>query len=350
MPESNKDPDNNHLTFSKKVWIVGGIFSLIVIILLLFKAIFSVLLLALGAILIAVYFRGCASIIHRSLHWPKKLCTFLSVVVNLLLLIGFFWFVGAQLQQQISQLSDTLPKTVQHVKEQMDNSKLGSKVLDFLNKSGSSLKMEEIGKKFFSSSFGILSDLYILLLLSIFFTADPVLYKKGIVHLLPVKAKERGAKLLDALVIVLKKWLKGQIIGFFVIAVLTGIGLWITGMQLVLTLALIAGVLNFIPNFGPIIALIPGVLLALMQGPTTAIIVACIYTFVQIIQSAVTQPLIQQKMVSIPPALTILAQVAFGTLGGFWGVLMATPIVAILIKVVNSLYVEQQPHHKYEVN
>ncbi len=349
MPDSDSDSKKFSTHFSKKVWLVGGIFSFIVILLLLFKALFSILLLSLAAILVAVYFRGCADILHRNLKWPLKLCTFLSVFLNLLLLAGFFWFVGAQLQQQVSQLSDTLPKTIQNVKDHLNNTDLGSKVLNFLNNSGSSLKMETIGKKFFSSSFGVLSDLYILLLLSIFFTADPMLYKRGIVHLLPEKAKDRGAKLLDEMVVVLKKWLKGQIIGFFVIAVLTGVGLWIVGMPLVLTLALIAGVLNFVPNFGPIVALIPGVLLASMQGPTTALIVAGIYTVVQIFQSAVTQPLIQQKMVDIPPALTIFAQVAFGMLAGFWGVLMATPIVALLIKIVNRLYVEPQDYHKYEV-
>lgn len=349
MPDSDNDSKKITTHFSQKVWIIGGIFSFIAVLLLLFKALFSILLLSLAAILIAVYFRGCADILHRNFKWPLKLCTFLSVFLNLLLLIGFFWFVGAQLQQQISELSDTLPKTVQHVKDQMDNTTLGSKALNYLNSSGSSLKMESIAKKFFSSSFGVLSDLYILLLLSIFFTASPMLYKKGIVHLLPPKTKDKGDKLLGELVVVLKKWLKGQIIGFFFIAILTGIGLWIVGMPMVLALALLAGLLNFIPNFGPIIALIPGVLLALMQGPTTAIIVACLYTFVQIIQSAVTQPLIQKKMVSIPPALTIFAQVAFGLLGGFWGVLMATPIVALLIKIVNRLYVEPQNYHKYKV-
>ncbi len=130
---------------------------------------------------------------------------------------------------------------------------------------------------------------------------------------------------------------------------LSGIGLLIIGMPLVLTLALIAGLLNFIPNFGPIIALVPAVLLALQQGTTTAIIVVCMYTGIQIIQSAVTQPLIQKKMVNIPPALTIMAQVAMGTLGGFWGVLLATPVVAIIMTVVNDLYVRPQSYHKYKV-
>ena len=96
------------------------------------------------------------------------------------------------------------------------------------------------------------------------------------------------------------------------------------------------------PNFGPFIALIPGVLIALMKDPSTALIVVFIYLGVQIIQSAVLQPIVQQKMVNIPPALTIFAQVAFGMVAGFWGILLATPIAVIVLKVVKSLYIEPQ--------
>ena len=164
--------------------------------------------------------------------------------------------------------------------------------------------------------------------------------------MLPVKAKDKGNELINELGSVLKKWLKGQIIGFFFIAVLTGICLLIIGMPLVLTLALIAGLLNLIPNFGPIIALVPAVLIGFMQSPTTAIIIICMYTFIQIVQTGVTQPLIQKRMVNIPPALTVLGQVALGLIGGFWGVLLAVPVVAILMTVINKLYVEQQAHHE----
>ncbi|MEO8820512.1 MAG: AI-2E family transporter [Ginsengibacter sp.] len=339
----------SQLSFSKRVWIAGGIFSLIIVLLLLFKTLFGVILLSLAGILLAVYFRGFGNMLHRKLHWPPKLCIFLSVFINVLLLAGFFWFVGARLQQQVAQLSDTLPQTIQHLKEQLNQSDFGSKVLSSLNSAANSIKVESVAKKFFSGTFGVLSDLYVVILFAVFFTADPLLYKRGIIHLLPAKAKAKGDKLLDDLNDVLKKWLKAQIIGFFFIAIFTGIGLWIVGMPLILTLALIAGILNFVPNFGPLIALIPAVLLGLMQGPSTALIVACIYIGVQIIQSAVTQPIIQQKMVNLPPALTIFAQVAFGMLAGFWGVLLATPIVVIVLKIVNILYVENQESHQYEV-
>ncbi len=343
MPETKTNQQQDTLTYTKKIWIAGGILSLFVIFLLLFKVLFSVLLLVLAGVLIAVYFRGFAGLLEKHLHLSSRISIILSVIINILLLVGFFWFVGARLQQQISQLSDTLPTTIQHAKEQMSQGALGSKVLEYLNSTGNSQKTMAVVRRFFSSSFGILSDLYIIILLALFFTVSPSLYKKGIVHLLPTKAKDKGNGLINELNTVLKKWLKGQVIGFFFIAVLTGIGLLIVGMPLVLTLALIAGLLNFIPNFGPIIALIPAVLFALMQGTTTAIIIVCMYTFIQIIQSAVTQPLIQKKMVNIPPALTIFGQVALGLLGGFWGVLLATPVIAILMMVVNKLYVKQQP-------
>ncbi len=337
------------LSYTKKVWIAVGIIALVVTVIMLFKTLFSLILLILAGVLIANYFHGCANLLKRYLHLPAKLSIILSVFLNLLLLTGFFWFVGARIQQQVSALSDTLPKTIEQAKDQMKQNPLGNKVLNYLNSSGDNQKTMAVAKSFFSSGFGILSDFYIVVLIGLFFTASPFLYKKGIVHLLPPKAKDKGADLISQISEVLKRWIKGQLIGFVFIALLSGTGLLILDMPLVLTLALIAGLMNFIPNFGPIIALIPAVLIALLQGPNTAVLVICIYTGIQIIQSAVMQPLVQKKMINLPPALIIISQVAMGILGGFWGVLLATPIVAILMTVVNDLYVKPQGYHKYAV-
>jgi predicted PurR-regulated permease PerM len=332
----------NGLPFTKKVWITGGIFALIIVILLLFKTLFSLLLLVFAGVIISAYFYGVAGIFQRYFKWSPKLSIALSVILNILLLVAFFWFIGARIQQQVSQLTDTLPATIQKAKEQISQIPFGDKILQQLNSSGDSKKSVAAVKSFFSSSFGVLSDLYIVILLAAFFTASPSLYKKGLVKLLPARAKDKGTELIEKISSLLKKWLKGQIIGIFFIAIVTAIGLLIIGMPLVLTLALIAGLMNFIPNFGPLIALIPAVLIALMQGPATALIIFGMYTFIQIFQSAVTQPLVQKKMINIPPALTIIGQVALGALVGFWGVLLATPFVAILMVVIEELYTDKQ--------
>jgi len=346
MNETGKHTDYRS-GFTNKIWVAGGILSLIIVVLLLLKTLFGVLLLTLAGMLMAIYFHGCAGLLNKWLHIPYKLSVFLSVLLNIILLTGFFWFVGARLQQQVAQLSETLPRTISHAKDWLNQYPAGAKALDYLSSTGDSDKTFSVAKKFFSSSFGILSDAYIILLLGLFFTAGPGIYKKGCIKLLPPQAKDKAAHLLAKMHEVLKNWIKGQLFGFLFIAVLTGIGLWIIGMPLILTLALFAGLMNFIPNFGPVIALVPAFLLALMQGTTTAIIIVALYTGIQVVQSAVTQPLIQKKMISLPPALVIFGQVAMGLLAGFWGVLLATPVIAILMTVINELYVDQQPGDKH---
>ncbi len=341
--ENETVPDqSNNIYYSKKIWIAVSILSLMIISFVLFKIIFNILLLVLAGVLISCYFHGCANIMHTKLHLSKKWSLGISTAINILLLIAFFWFVEARLQQQAAELSDTLPKTIAHLRTQMEQQPLGNKILNFLENSGNSQMTTAFVKNFFSSGFGIVSDLYIILLLAAFFIASPSLYKNGFIKLLPPNAKDKGREILVKLNKDFKKWLIGQIFGFFFIAILTALGLWILGLPLVLTLALLAGLSNFVPNFGPVIAAIPAILLGITLGTSTAVFVACLYVLIQIIQSAVTQPLIQQRMLSIPPALVIFGQVVMGLIAGFWGVLLATPVIVIIMTLVNKLYIEKQ--------
>ena len=341
MAELNTN-QNNEISFRKKVWIAVGITSLMVVFLFVFQILFSVLLLILAGALIALYFYGVAGIFERKFHCSSRAAIILSVIINLLVLAGTIWFVGARIQSQTSELAQTLPATIEKVKVQLESTTLGNQLLQQFNSSGDSTKTLSIVKRFFSSSFGILSDIYIVALIAIFFIVSPMIYINGMVKILPVKAKQKGADIIHKIGAILKKWLKAEIFGMIFIGVLTAVGLVIMGKPMELPLSIIADLLNVIPNFGPLIALIPGVLIGLLQSTTTAIIIACMYTFIQIIQTAVSQPLLQKKMMNISPGLVLIAQVAFGLLAGFWGVLLATPLMAILIILVQELYIKEQ--------
>lgn len=329
-------------SFKNKVWIAAGILLLIILIAYLFATLLNLLLLVLAGALMAIYFHGCADLLKRKLKIGSPYGLILSVVFNVVVIGLFFWFVGDRLNSQLDELSTKLPQTVENAKQWLSEKPLGQKVLNYATNTLDSGKTANVIKTFFSSTFGILSDLYIVVLLGMFFSASPAIYRKGVIHLIPTGGKATAENLWNEIHHVLKNWLKGQIFGFFFIAILTGLGLWLLGMLLVLALALVAGLLNFIPNFGPLIALIPAALLGLMQGPNTALLVVALFTLIQIIQSTVTQPLIQKKMVSVPPALLVFGQVAMGVIAGFWGVLLATPLVAIVMTLVNRLYVEKQ--------
>lgn len=140
----------------------------------------------------------------------------------------------------------------------------------------------------------------------------------------------------------LKKWLKGKLFAMLVVFVLTSIGLIIIGIPMWLTLALIAGILNFIPNFGPLIALIPAVLIAFLQGESTALWVAALYIAVQVTESNFITPLVQQRLIRIPPALIIIAQLLIAPLTGGWGLVLATPLMIIIIVLVQELYIKRK--------
>ena len=343
----NKNTEHIPKAFVRKIWVIAGVVSLLVILLFFLKILFSTLMLVLAGVLLAIYFIASAHLVQkliRSYKWSMAI----AILVNILLFVAFFWFVGARLETQVEELSNKLPQTIEHAKDQLNQSSVGRRVLSTLQSSGDAQKTTTIARKFFSSSFGLLSDIYIILLLALFFIASPSVYKKGFIHLMPPAAKDKAVEILDSIQKTLKNWILGKIAGFFFVTVFTAIALWMLGMPLILTLALIAGLLNLIPNFGPIIALIPAVLFALMEGGNMVLWIIILYTVIQIIQSAVTQPLIQQKMVKVPPAVVLFAQVAMGLISGFWGVLLATPVVVIIMKVVNKLYVSRQSVNKFD--
>jgi len=132
----------------------------------------------------------------------------------------------------------------------------------------------------------------------------------------------------------------GRAILMVVNGVFTALGLWILGIPLALTLGTIAGLLNFVPNIGPIIAGVPAVLIAWTLGPVPALYVLLLYIFLQSLDGYVLTPLIQQRTVSLAPALTITAQLLFGVLAGTMGLLLATPLTAATLVLIRKLYLE----------
>jgi predicted PurR-regulated permease PerM len=117
---------------------------------------------------------------------------------------------------------------------------------------------------------------------------------------------------------------------------LTALGLWLLGVPLALTLGLLAALLNFIPNIGPIIAGVPAVLLALMHSPMQALYVVGLYLVLQSVDGYLLTPLVDRCTVSVPPALTLAAQMLLGGLG----LALASPLTAAAIVLVQKLYIE----------
>ncbi|HTM92631.1 MAG TPA: AI-2E family transporter [Flavisolibacter sp.] len=337
MTSSNKE-----YSFPQKVWIVGGILALIVVLLLLLKATFSVLLLVLAGTLIAVFFRGLSGYIERKTKWNSSWSLAFSIIATLIIVALLFWMMGAKVQAQAEELSKTLPSTFEKAKTELSKSTIGQKIIEKISSPETKKQGASIVQTFFKSTFGILGDVYVVLFIGIFFTVAPKRYIDGIVTVIPAKAKTKARHTLDMIGENLKKWLKGKLFAMLVVFVLTSIGLVIMGIPMWLVLALIAGILNFIPNFGPLIAMIPAVLVGLMESPADALWVAGLYILVQVLESNFITPLVQQRLISVPPAVIIIMQLLMAPLTGGWGLVLATPLLVIIMVLVQELYVKKQ--------
>jgi predicted PurR-regulated permease PerM len=331
--------------FKKKLGITITSVTMVIVLLWLFKAVFSVLLLLLAGTLVALYFRGLAGLIHRATRFSHGAALTISIVGSILLLLGFFYIAGNSIQQQMAEIKETIPPAIEKFKAQLGRSSIGRSLLEKVESGDNEKKAMNMAQSFFRSTFGILGDIYIVLFLAIFLTASPKSYVHGLLKLVPPRKKPDARTLIYRLGFSLTRWLKGQIFAMLVIFVLTSIGLIIMGIPMWLVLAIFAGLLNFIPNIGPLIAMIPAVLIGFLQGPVTALIVAGLYIFIQVLESSVITPQIQKKMIEVPPALIIIAQLFMGVLSGGWGLLLATPLMVVIMIAVQELYIRKM---KYE--
>ena len=187
-----KSADN----YVKKVWITGGIFALIIVLLLLIKATFSVLLLILAGTLIAVFFQGLSGLICRKTHWKQGICLAISVIGTLILVSALFWLIGSKIADQATQLSDTLPATVEKAKSTLSQNALGRKVVEKASSPSTIKKAKSVAGSFFRTTFGVFGDIYSVLFIGIFLTVSPKVYKKGMVELIPKKHQEKGEAVL----------------------------------------------------------------------------------------------------------------------------------------------------------
>jgi predicted PurR-regulated permease PerM len=193
---------------------------------------------------------------------------------------------------------------------------------------------------YFSSTIGVVGNIFVTILLAIYLASEPRLYSGGLTSLFPVTHRSRAAEVGTAIYETLRWWLIGKAGSMIFIGVLTWIGLSIIGVPLALTLGLIAGLLSFIPNFGPIISAVPALLIAAIDSPFSAVYVLGLYVGVQLVESNVVTPIIERETVELPPALTIIFQIALGALIGGLGLVLATPLLAVLVVLVKMVYIE----------
>lgn len=332
--------------FIKQILIVVGIVTFVILILWLLTYVFDVILLLFAAILLAIFLRGLADLSRRYTNLSEGWSVLLVSLLLLLIVGGSVALLAPSVAEQVRHLRDELPKSAQQASSYISQFSWGRTLIDqmpsadeIIQKIDASTVLSRVGG-YFSSTLGALGNFFVTILLAIYLASEPKFYTDGFVKLFPKNVRTRTHEILDAIGEMLGWWLIGKVASMIFIGLLTWIGLWILGVPLSLTLGLIAGLLSFIPNFGPIFSAVPAILLGFIDSPIKALYVLILFVVVQIIESNLVTPMIERRTVELPPALTVVAQLALGVLIGGLGLVLATPLLAVVMVLVQMVYIQ----------
>lgn len=300
----------------------------------------TLLLMVFGAIVVASIFRAVADWICKVTRVPSAIATALSIVLVLGGIGALLVMFGTHIGQQLTTLRDALPAAWRAFEARVGDFGLAAQlerlVASVSTPGGGSLS--GFGRALLSIGGGI-ADFIVVVFAGIYLATQPNFYRAGAIKLIPPARRKVAAEAMLESERALRLWLKGQAIAMVVVGLLTGTGLWLLGMESALILGLIAGLLEFIPFAGPILAAVPAVLLALVVGPEMALWVALLYLAVQQFEGNVLSPLVQQYAVDLPGVVLLFSLIGFGILFGTLGVILAAPLAVVTLVMVKRLYV-----------
>lgn len=298
----------------------------------------------LAAIVIASAIEPAVKALSR--HQVPRVVSVLSIYLILVsLLIAFFSLLLPPLLREMSNLIANLPYFLEMLSV---GGEAGQSLLPLAASQSALESLRELQSTFASTGAGLVSAVstlfggaftFVLMIVLSFYLA---VQESGIDDFIRLVTPERhqsyALDLWRRSQLKIGRWLQGQIILSMIVALVVYVGLSVLGVQYALLLAMTAGLLELVPVFGSILAAIPAIVIGFLDGGVTlALLVLALYIIVNQVQGNFVYPLVVQKIVGVPPLLVILSLIIGGQLAGFWGVVLAVPIAAILRELVNDL-------------
>jgi predicted PurR-regulated permease PerM len=187
------------------------------------------------------------------------------------------------------------------------------------------------------STLAVISGIVLVIFLAIYFAIDPSVYRRGLVHLVPERARPRTEETLTAIAVTLRKWLVTQLIAMVVIGAVTTVVLMVLKVRAAVPLGILAGLLEFVPTLGPILSSVPAIAMGFVDSPEKALAVAIAYVGIQFLENHLLIPILMREGLDLPPALTIVMQALMAIVFGVLGLLVAVPLLAAIMIATRTL-------------
>jgi predicted PurR-regulated permease PerM len=327
---------------------------------------YAIFIVAFLGILLGLAVARAADFLER-IHIRRAFGAPLVIFAGLALLAGLGVLMAPALKEQTRQLSDDLPRFIEAARKRLERSpakalaqpsqpeteqkepaqkapqKEPGQKEPSQNSSGQlSKQFEGFGSFLFpiaSSALGAIGGFILVIFIAMYIGAEPGLYHEGILHLVPHRHRKRAEEVLRTLTLTLRQWLVARLMAMVAIGTITGVALALLDVKGAIALGVLAGLLEFIPFFGPVMSAIPALGVALLDSPQKALSVLILYVVLQQLEGNVITPLLLEKRLDIPPVLTVVTVAALGVVFGVVGMLIAEPLLAVVLVTTKMLYV-----------
>ncbi len=286
-----------------------------------------------------------AVVLNRVVRWLQRQGAKrgVAIALTIITLLGILTVLGAiigpSFAQQLQQLSSLVPTILERLRNWF-NSLQGFIPQQLINVTsiGDLLprlqplitRVLDNAYTWFSDLLTIMLQILLVIVLIIMLVANPKPYRRGLILLFPSFYRRRAHKILSECESTLVGWMAATLINMAAITIVSYIGLLILGVPLALANAVLAGLLEFIPNIGPTLSVIPPMAVAFLAGPWwKGLAVIGLYILIQQFEAYILVPYVMKQQVDLLPAVTLLAVVIFGSLFGFLGVFLAVPLVIV---------------------
>lgn len=324
----------------KAVWLGAGLVALGAAIV----TLHDVLLVFFAAAVFAVPLRGAIVTLSTRLRVQTAIALIFAITLIAAIAAAVVWAWEVLLAGQMAQLVVTLPPAAQALNRAAHSEPWASRIAAVLPDPGVLLTGAGrfIGgvRGFVGGTLAALLDLAIVIFAAVCFAAEPQTYVNGMLRLIPPRHRPRVDAALSEAASTIGLWLWARLISMITVGTLVALGLGLFGVPNAAALGLVAAIFSFVPNVGAIAAALPSLLLAAPLGWQRVVAVVVLYWLAHSIDDFLVIPVAERRVVHLPPALTIAAQLVLGLASGVIGIMMAAPFVAVTIVLVNRLVVE----------
>jgi predicted PurR-regulated permease PerM len=296
----------------------------------------SILLLGFAAVLIAVLLHVVSEPLQK--FTPLPIWADLLIAGSLLLaaVAGCAWIFGSTISAEFLDVLTRIRAGAAVVQDLLRQHPVGQLLLSHL--SGADISVTGLFGTVVSTFVAAAEALLVIAMSAAYMAADPTLYRVGLVRLFGPAREEWADETLVGVALALRAWLLGQLVQMALIGVLVTAGVWLIGLPSPLALGLIATVTEFVPYLGPVLASIPALFVAVTKGPELIVWTLAVYILIHQAEGNLIMPLIQRRMIYVPPAVMLLGIAGIGALAGLLGFVLAAPIVVVVFVVVQKAY------------